>query len=120
MNFFTKVKNFLQGKRYVIDVSFKEYIPFNEYYLSKNDPIFQHLKKLNNCVFVKDVDTNTILYVDKNAFNYKKNDYLLMYNLYDDKVKLTKCIATGWPSMPDLFEGHETPGIGYAILGKLI
>lgn len=120
MNFLKKVLYFLEGKRKVIDVSFKTYIPYNEYYLDKNDPIFKHLKKLNNCTFVKDIDTNTILYIDKNAYNYKKNDRLLMYNLSDNTIKLTKCIAIGWPSLPDIFENGETPGIGYAILGKLI
>lgn len=36
-----------------------------------------------------------------------------------EQYRITQCIAEGRGSLPDIYDGNETPGVGYTIIGFL-
>lgn len=58
-----------------------------------------------------------ILLFSKFKYPIERNDYVLMENLYNKKIRICQCTHPGKYTFPDLYDGPETPGIGYQILG---
>jgi hypothetical protein len=86
-------------------------------------------KSLNNVKNSTDVQTTwepgDILFFDyKHYYTPKKGDYILMsksqfYNINDGtKYRIAQCIACT-DTMPEIYDGSETPGIGYDEWGYL-
>jgi hypothetical protein len=86
-------------------------------------------KSLNNIKNSPDIQTTwepgDILFFDyKHYYTPKKGDYILMsksqfYNINDGtKYRIAQCIANS-NNFPEIYDGSETPGIGYDEWGYL-
>lgn len=62
----------------------------------------------------------SILYFYPNFENYVKDNYYL-FRRSDNKYRIVRCISVDkLGTFPPIFDGSETPGIGYECIGEMI
>lgn len=119
-NFWETIKWVITPKYKIIETSFNKYVPMNSRYVYRKDMHKIGVKQNRNCMLVYDIDNKQYhnVYIGYNG-TYSKGSYVLMQRFNDYYTRIAKCVCYSKDSMPDLFDGHETPGIGYMVVGIL-
>ena len=60
-----------------------------------------------------------ILRVRPDYNRLRRGDYVILCDS-QDRIRIAKVKASGYPSMPDLFDGDELVGITHDIVGKIV
>lgn len=119
-NFITKIYYALIGKYELIYSAHDMYIYYYKTYISRRQLKSYNVKKKLGYKLVKDIQDDEIYHLDQSFTDYEKGEkYLFM--TWNGKVRIAtcKCIVRN-STMPPIFDGNETPGIGYDVIGKLI
>lgn len=131
MNIFYKIanifnKNYKYGRIYFISRNSYNKLSYDQMnkdtVISKNI-VFKKRYDYVSCIDApEEFDTEDILVFDKNFLDYKRGDYFIFSKEVDghQEYKISKCIIDGKYFMPDIFDGNETPCIGYTMISKLV
>lgn len=119
-NFITKIYYALIGKYEIIYSAHDIYTNYYKTYISRRLLKDYNVKKKHGYKLVNDIQDNEIYHLDQTFTDYEKGErYLFMK--WNGKVRIATCTGVVKNStMPPIFDGNETPGIGYDVIGKLI
>lgn len=117
-NIITKIYNYCIGNYTIINSSTEQYVPYTQDYINKKMLKLYNVKKHFGYILVQDTKDDKVYNLKKNFNDYIKGEKYL-FRKWDNTTRIATCIAVS-KNLPPIFDGHETPGIGYDIIGQLI
>lgn len=117
-DFFKKIYNTCIGNYEIIDACAEKYISYEKKYIIKKDLKRYNVKKLFGHLLVKDIQNNKVYNLKRNFPDFVKGrKYLFMK--WNETVRIATCTTIS-RNMPPLFDGIETVGIGYDVVGEIV
>lgn len=116
--FIKKIYNVCIGKYEIIDTCAEKYISYEKKYITRKELKKYNVKKLFGHILVKDIQNDKIYNVKRNFTDFVKGEKYL-FEKWNGTFRIATCTAVS-RNMPPLFDGSETVGIGYDVVGQIV